>query len=121
MSTKWSVRRASGLLMGTVAVFLSGCGSEEVANRPKVFPVAGVVLHDDKPVEGATVMFIPQGHSNAAAAITDAKGEFKLQTFAENDGAVAGNYKVTVRKIKMGAQSDSGRDDAPVGVSAPVF
>ena len=60
---------------------LSGCGQEEVVNRPKVFPVTGVVLHDDKPVEGATVMFIPQGHTSAAAALTDANGQFKLQTF----------------------------------------
>jgi len=121
MTLKRSAKRSSGLLLGVVAVALSGCGAEETVNRPKVFPVVGVVMHDDKPVEGATVMFVPQGHTNAAAAITDANGEFKLQTFAENDGAAPGNYKVTVRKIKVGAQADSGRDDAPVGAGGETW
>jgi hypothetical protein len=100
------------IMLGALGVSSSGCGQEEVVNRPKVFPVTGVVLHDDKPVEGATVMFIPQGHSSAAAALTDANGQFKLQTFEENDGAVPGNYKVTVRKITRGAAA-AGSDDAP--------
>ncbi|QDT57373.1 hypothetical protein Pan44_54420 [Caulifigura coniformis] len=114
-------RFRGGWLLGAAVAFLSGCGAEEVVDRPKVYPVVGVVMHDNKPVEGATVMFVPQGHSNAAAAITDANGEFKLQTFAENDGAVPGNYKVTVRKIKIGAQADSGRDDAPVGAGGETW
>jgi len=108
------------LLLTTLAGVLGGCGQEEVVNRPKVFPVTGVVLHDDKPVEGATVMFIPQGHSNAAAGLTDANGQFKLQTFAENDGAVPGNYKVTVRKVKV-ASAAGGSDDAPASPAGETW
>jgi hypothetical protein len=100
-------------LLGIAPLIVTGCGTSEAVNRPKTVPVTGVVLHDDKPVEGAIVMFVPQGHTNAAAGLTDTNGQFRLQTFAENDGAVAGDYKVTVRKVKTAAAA-SGSDDAPV-------
>jgi len=56
-------------------------------------------MQDQAPVEGATVVFIPQSHQYAAAGTTDTQGRFQLRTFEENDGAVAGSYQVTVKKF----------------------
>jgi hypothetical protein len=121
MSVK--LKRCSTLLWCAVmAGLLVGCGGDPLAaKRPKVVMVSGIVLHENKPVEGATVMFVPQGHTNAAAGLTDAKGEFQLQTFEANDGAVPGNYKITIRKISLGTAASAGGDDANVGAAQETW
>ncbi len=118
MKTMWMRRLASPSCV-LMASLLAGCGGETV-NRPKVVAVTGVVLHDDKPVEGATVMFVPQGHSNAAAGLTDANGEFKLQTFEPADGAVPGSYKITVRKVQISTQAGA-TDSSEVGAASETW
>ena len=88
--------RPSTLLIGVVScgmLFLTGCGRASDA-RPRPVPVVGYVLVDGEPLEGTRVVFSPEDHQYAAAGKTDAEGRFQLQTFAANDGAVPGNYKV---------------------------
>jgi hypothetical protein len=111
------------LIRGQTAIFAlaiascAGCG--EADNRPKRVPVSGTVMFNQQPVEGASVVFSPQGHSNAATGRTDALGRFQLRTFGANDGAVPGDYKVTVRKTEIvggvaaGGDGDGGGADAP--------
>ena len=71
-----------------------GCSS---SNKP--VEVNGVVLLDNEPVAEATVLFIPDGNvGQPAHGMTDENGKFQLTTFKENDGAIPGNYKVTVTK-----------------------
>jgi hypothetical protein len=86
--------------MAAFLLLAAGC-TKAPDGRPKLVPVVGKVLYNKAPIEGATVVFIPEGHNYAATARTDAGGTFKLRTFAESDGAVPGNYKITVRKFEI--------------------
>ena len=94
------------LLSSVVALGGCGGGDEEwTADRPKPVPAGGTVLYNQQPVEGATVVFIPQGHKHAATAQTDASGAFQLQTYGSVSGAVPGEFKVTVRKVEVSSQT----------------
>jgi hypothetical protein len=87
---------------------LAGCGGGEdkwTQERPKPVPAGGTVLYKNEPVEGATVTFVPTGTAQAAIGQTDASGKFQLQTYQPGDGAVPGDYKVTVRKVEVAAQA----------------
>jgi len=88
------MRRArwSGAAIVVAAVLAGpGCGGGKVK-------VTGVVLLDGKPVEGAVVTFHPAdpGKGHQASGTTDAEGVFRLSTTKPDDGAVPGDYKVTV-------------------------
>lgn len=87
-----------------VLLLLAGCsGSPE-----KTYPVHGVVTLDGKPLEGGTVLFEsiePGGHRSGgvvggkrytARASIDPQGRYRLSTFGDNDGAVAGRHRVVV-------------------------
>jgi len=68
-----------------------GCGGGKV-------PVTGTVQLDGKPIEGAVVTFHPadQGKGQTATGTTDKDGVFHLSTTKPSDGALPGEYKVTV-------------------------
>jgi hypothetical protein len=78
-----------GLLAGTLTAAL-GCG------QGKTVKVEGVVTLDGKPLPAATVTYVPVGDGRAASGRTDQDGTFRLTTFRPDDGAVPGEYKVTV-------------------------
>lgn len=84
-----------------VALTLSlGCSSED-SNRPKTYPVSGTVKLNGTVVEGATVTFqLTEGKENAIGS-TDKTGKYTLSTFRPNDGAVAGQYKVSITKFDV--------------------
>jgi hypothetical protein len=84
--------------LGLAMLLCSGCGKGKIPGRPELFKVFGKVTFKEKPVEGATVVFVPQAHSHAAMGVTDAKGNFQLQTYAPEDGAAPGAYRVIVKK-----------------------
>lgn len=74
---------------------LVGCGE----TRPATYPVAGVLQFDDgTPVPGATVTF--RGTANGGPVEARGRvgddGTFRLTTFADGDGVVAGDHRVTV-------------------------
>jgi hypothetical protein len=70
---------------------LAGCGSG--TNK-----VEGVVTLDGKPVQGASVSFMPQGGTGQFAdGFTDAEGRFTLATSGKA-GVRSGTYKVVVTK-----------------------
>jgi hypothetical protein len=79
-------------------VMLMGCGGG--AEGPATEPVSGTVTLDGKPIEGAQVVFVPNGSGRAASATTDAAGKYELTTFNPADGAVIGSYKVTIAKTE---------------------
>ena len=62
-------------------------------------PVTGVVTFNGEAVELANVMFMRSDETGgpAAIAVTDSDGKFELKT-SEYDGAVPGQYSVTVQK-----------------------
>lgn len=87
------------VICGLVA--LAGCNG----GRSDQVHVTGKVLYNDKPVEGAHVMFVPDG-GRPASAVTDTNGLFQLGTFDPNDGAILGTHRVTVTKMSNGANAD---------------
>ncbi len=76
---------------------LGGCKGSD---KPDTVPVSGKVTLDGVPVEGASVMFRPEGPGRPGTAMTDANGMYSLSSYGEpNDGAVPGVYTVAVIKI----------------------
>src|SRR5690606_12636643 len=75
------------------------------------YPVTGSVVRGGKPVAEATVTFHPEQPwpegIHRPLAITDANGQFTLTTIQANDGAPAGDYRVTVElraKVRVGEE-----------------
>lgn len=74
-----------------------GCGGSD---KPDTVPVSGKVTLDGVPVDGASVMFRPEGPGRPGTAMTDGNGMYSLSSYGEpNDGAVPGVYTVAVIKI----------------------
>ncbi len=72
---------------------LLGCSS----SGPKPVKVKGTVTLDGKPIDGAGVTFLSTGQGGRqATGITGPDGSFQLTTFTPNDGALPGEYKVTI-------------------------
>jgi hypothetical protein len=68
------------------------------ADRLPTAPVSGVVTYKGKPLEGATVTFIPSTNPVPAYGLTDAEGKFQLTTYEQDDGAIIGEHFVTIDK-----------------------
>jgi hypothetical protein len=78
------------IVLVCAALFLvAGC------NQSPTVPVTGVVMFNGKPAADADVMFNPKT-GRIATGVTDANGRFALATFAPNDGALPGDYVVTL-------------------------
>jgi hypothetical protein len=100
MTIQWKTLLAWApvLLTALSACASSGCGD----GRAPTFPVSGQVLVNGKPAEGAFVVFHPKDGGEKEKnvprpyATTNAEGKFQLTTYEEEDGAPAGNYRVSV-------------------------
>ena len=102
-------RTALRWLLGAVLLSGMACGG---AGKP--VKVSGRVTLDGQPLAGATVVFNPaDGKGTIAAGRTDADGEFRLTTFGTDDGALPGDYKITVDVDKP--------QDLPGGVGNPML
>src|SRR5438105_2993244 len=89
----------SSIARGVVWAFLLALASAGCSSKNKPIEVEGIVLLENEPVAEATVLFVPEGDTGQPAhGMTDENGKFQLSTFKENDGALPGSYKVTVRK-----------------------
>lgn len=96
--TSW-VRIAVVVAFATVAV--AGCGRSGVPAGPPRSPTvaaAGVLTVRGQPVAGATVVMHHAEGRASAIGTTDAEGRFTLTTYQKDDGAPAGQYRVTVAK-----------------------
>jgi hypothetical protein len=64
--------------------------------------VEGVLTLDGKPFSGATVTFAPvEGSGRSASGLSEEDGSFRLTTFKPDDGALPGEYKITVSYIEL--------------------
>lgn len=87
-------------LVALAAVLIAaGCGNG--SDWPTCYPVTGKVLVDGEPAVRAIVAFHPlapsaDGKSYGASTFTDDDGAFRLTTFEAGDGALPGEYRVTV-------------------------
>ena len=113
-------------------ILLVGCGKRAddawTRQRPQVFPATGVVLYQSKPVAGATVMFestnggAKAGSGLVAIGHTDSGGVFRMKTYKEYEGVVAGSHRVSVTKMEYTpaprpAGVDPNVDIPPIGKS----
>ena len=95
-----SVGRGCVLLRAILALlccFVLGCGD----SKYKVHPVRGEVYFEGQPAFGATIHFHPVATDHPPAfATVQADGTYELSTYGEDDGAVAGDYLVTINWIE---------------------
>jgi len=74
-----------------------GCGKQD---RPPVFPVSGQVTWKGAPATGATIVFHPGGNRDPKSirshAVVGLDGNYRLTTYASQDGAPTGEYVVTI-------------------------
>ncbi len=89
-------RRTARLLALSAIVLplaVSGCGS----GRVSTYPVFGTVrFADGEPVRFGVIEFRPSGGGTSARAKLDQDGRYSLGTFAGDDGAPEGTYRVIV-------------------------
>jgi hypothetical protein len=77
-----------------LAVLVLGAGCSH-----KLVKVHGKVTLDGKPLDGATVTFVPDGEGGrSASGQTGTDGTFSLSTYTTGDGAQPGQYKVIIAK-----------------------
>jgi hypothetical protein len=96
---------------------VSGCGGD---GRPSLVKVKGKVVLNGEPVEGAIVAFqfvadAKSKYQRPSSGITDAAGEFVLGTYAKDDGAPVGKYKVGIvkREVAGGKLPENYNSEAP--------
>lgn len=93
-----------------VTLLAAGCGSD----GPEVHTVNGSVLFQGEPATGAMVIFNPKsgeiGSLKRPSAKVGKDGKFELSTFGAKDGALAGEYLVTVswREFEGSLEGDMG-------------
>lgn len=73
-----------------VAAWATGCGGAGTV------PASGTVTYKGQPVADANVMFTPEGGGQIATGQTDAQGKFSLGVAKPGDGAVPGEYRVSL-------------------------
>jgi hypothetical protein len=88
------------LFLAACLAGLAGCGSAVDPDRLPVFPAQGQIAYQGKSLGGAFVVLHPQGVKSADGlrprGHVAEDGKFSLSTYETNDGAPAGDYKVTV-------------------------
>jgi hypothetical protein len=106
-----------------VVVALAGCNQSD---RLPVHPVEGQLTWQGQPLTNAYVVLHPQGASDPrvlpARGQSDATGKFHITTYEQADGAVAGEYRVTVeyyRPIKNGSSIEPGPNVLPPKFARP--
>jgi hypothetical protein len=76
-----------------------GCGENLQPDLPTLHAVTGTVRYRGQPADKFRVVFHTQTDIGklhfAPAAVTDERGNFKLRSYAPDDGAPAGEYLVT--------------------------
>ena len=86
----------------TAVLLGSACGCGTQANHS--VNVSGVVTLDGVPLPGAKVTYYPASGGSPALGVTDGAGKFELTTFdtktlKSTNGALPGEYKVTVEMV----------------------
>jgi hypothetical protein len=110
---------SAAVVLAFCTFFVSGCSDGKIATEQ----VTGTITYDGSPLDGATVNFSPktEGQGSPSYAMTDASGNYKLQTLLGNPdaGTTPGEYIVTVQKTEK-IQSPSSDLSGPSAPPAPV-
>ena len=103
------------IAVSCAALMCTGCGKSEDDGLPSRIRASVTVTYRGQPVDGAHVTFAPDSDiGKPAYGSTDARGVVELTTFQFEDGAVVGDYTVTVSKMHA---EDEG--DAPTNPGMP--
>lgn len=82
-----------------LALVLAACPACS-GRHPVLYPVHGKVFFDGRPAPGARVVFHPTGASDPTipkpSATVRGDGTFSLGTYASEDGAPPGSYRVAI-------------------------
>lgn len=97
------------LTIGVLAL-IAGCAPTG-PDRPKTYPVTGTVTYKGEPVADANLNFQHVDGSAYSLAKTDASGKYELTTFEAGDGAVPGEYKVSISKFEAVASTGTENED----------
>jgi len=91
---------AGAALTAVGLVLIAGCGDDtELGKR---YPVSGTVTYHDRPVEKGQIQFLPadpQKQRPANGFIEN--GHYTLTTLTPGDGALPGDYKVTIKAMQI--------------------
>lgn len=94
------------MVVACAVVAAGGCSSRTadkwIRARPETHPAGGTVLVDGRGVAGVKVQFEHQaddGRLRVAFGYTDSAGRFRLRTFHDGDGAVAGTHAVLIERV----------------------
>jgi hypothetical protein len=93
--------------------------------RPKLFPVRGKVICQEMNLEGAVVTLHPMGAPSESApcpqGVVGKDGSFQISTYAKNDGAPSGQYRVTIalEVIEPGGDRDEANIITPGKYASP--
>lgn len=116
--------RAALVLICCAASLMIGCA--EKSTELPVFPLQGTVMHKGKPLANALVALHPVNPTDPRAttcrATTGADGKFTISTYNANDGAPAGEYKVTIECYQLkgsGSSLEPGPNILPAKYSQP--
>lgn len=107
--------RAFGVIASSTAMILVPVGCSD---GPTLVPVSGAVTLDGKPLEGATLSFVPLPGNPVSTAGTDATGpdgNFKM-TYNGRAGLAPGKYSVAVSKTEEALPP--GKEISPVFAKA---
>jgi hypothetical protein len=114
------------VLFAGATVAAVGCGAsvdKSKAGRPSTVTAKGSVTYNSKPLEGAIIVLSPkQAGGLAASGVSDAEGNFDLQAFPPDPGAVPGDYSVIITKMSTPPQQTNleggdGSNSGPPAVS----
>jgi hypothetical protein len=97
---------------GLAALLLVVCGC--APKGPEIVPISGTALRSGKPVPNIELMFYPAS-GRPSWGVTDEAGRFSLHYSREQEGALVGRHKVTVR----GRQPQSAAEEFAGTITAP--
>lgn len=92
-----------------LAMVALGCGG-----KPNKVPVNGQLLYEDgKPVEEATIRFVPEGSGQEEAGVTGKDGKFMMMS-------LPGNYAVVVHKAASASPGSATVSSSPEDMAAAM-
>lgn len=114
-----NLRRSLSLVFPLVALLgLVGCGGN--SNRPQTSQVKGMVTFDGKPLPSGSLLFVPTGGGPTAQGKINEDGSYEMGTFAEDDGAVLGTFKVMITAYTQPKGGPGLPEDAINGNAASI-
>ena len=122
-----TIRRRSAVAAVALPTLLlvAGC-TQSAPERPPLYPLSGRVLYQGRPAAGAWVVLHPANGNPVAPhprAKTDAQGNYVVSTFEVQDGAPAGEYRVTLELtqiVNVGGELQPGSSLLPPKYGSPA-